>query len=161
MKFDMGEQRKIEMKSFLLEHAELTKRWADAQERYLQLSSASIDLATRNKLDSVDVCIDLLKNLITATFTGLIALKVANPDWVTNDSLVITGIGWTLAISLLLLAGLLSTRYKIADRAAHLSKSLLDATDTLRKAESSCMAWTHKMHAEYAPSDHMKEPQKF
>lgn len=141
------------LRKHLLEHVELTRRRADANERYLRLMKEEAKTISDNLVGNLDVFIELSKNIFSVAFTGFIALKVANPQWINTAQTTVNLTLIIMALTLVLLILFMWRRSTIISRAVSVSSSQSKATKTLLDGEVSCIDGILKMHTDLMTKD--------
>ena len=118
-------------------------------ERYLRLIGQDAETIARNEIGNLDVFIDLAKNIFSVAFTGFVALRVANPEWVNSTGDVIN---FTLIIIVLAFVALLvltrSRTFRVK-KIADLSTARINSARALLDAEDGCIEGVIKMHTDF------------
>jgi len=145
----------MKTEEFLLQHVDLTRKRVEAYERHLNLLFREDDFASKNTLATFDVFIDILKNTISVSFTGYVALIIVNPQWINFTLEAQHVVLYILVVSCLLISIVLLFRYRVGKGLIEKSDKRIATIKSLTDAEIGCISGIIEQHSKLVPESHL------
>ncbi|MDO8517752.1 MAG: hypothetical protein Q7S26_00465 [bacterium] len=127
-----------EFRQWSRDHVELTRKRADSIELNLRLTSGEIESLFKATVGHLDVYIDLFKNIFSVAFTGYIALKVVNPEWVNQSTQNLTLL--LMTASFVILVVFTNRRRSQIKKITDIATIRIETAKRLLKAEENCVS---------------------
>lgn len=145
-------KRKVDLygasESFIQEHIQITNLRINAYERYLNLLHQTSEFGANNVLRNHDVFIDLLKTVLSLTFTGLVALEVANPAWVNNTPQIEGSFLMIIFIAAVSLFSTCRARKRVVDVILKAASVKEEVIKSMLETENKCLEDMNRIHHE-------------